>query len=717
MPPKVSPPEYYWPTEPDPEVLAQDLWTRTRRYFEGLRRSHFWRLAFRNWCYYHNLYFRKGAGFDDWTAITQLNEDGVLGVSVNDFRATLDLIAQYVTQDRPSIETRATKADNTALLNARFGDDLVENYLRDQALEIRLKASVIHALVLSEGFIYYPWNKFEGPREFVPKVDEATGQVVLNRDGSPKGDLFAKGDFSFCNPSVFDVVRDLGVKEWEHNRWVCVRTYENRWEIAKRARDNAEEKADGEERYEKILGVSLSSDAMEEIFYRIATLGAESFSLTHEDSDMIPVWNFYHRPTDAIPEGRFMQFTTHGVPISDPEDFPYLDDQLPIARVAASGVILTQFGYTPANDLQPLAEMVNAELSTIVTNHEGAGYNIIWVPEGGELKKDHLGQGVVVVEGGQQPPVAINFAVDSPGHFKLIELGSKFFERLSGMNSVVRGQPEASLKSGEALKVIESRAIQATSSLSFSYARAIEEAATFIIRTLRQYMQDDEERAIAVLGKNKRWQLSEFTKANLEHIDCVRADVANPLSRTVSGKFSIAEMLLKLGAISTPEELLTVLETGQIEPLLQADRAQLDLIHDENDKLVDLHGDKIEIDLAFDHHILHLKEHLSLVNSVEARQNPELMKRIYPHCMQHVQALKRPEVLAFQALLGHRMPQIPLAGMGAPLPGEEAGPGLGPATGPEGASLPPSPGIEPGESAPPGVNGNGTFERAAMIEG
>src|SRR5690606_319532 len=170
---------------------------------------------------------------------------------------TLDLIAQYVTQDRPSIETRATKPDNSALLSARWGDDIVEHYLRDQALEVRFKQAVIHALVLSEGFLYYPWDPFRGPREFVPERDKETGEELVDSKGQPKGWMVAKGDFSFCNPSVFDVVRDMGVREWEQNRWVSIRTYENKWEIAKRARDNAESREAGDERYEKILGVSI----------------------------------------------------------------------------------------------------------------------------------------------------------------------------------------------------------------------------------------------------------------------------------------------------------------------------------------------------------------------------------------------------------------------------------------------------------------------------
>src|SRR5690606_4087453 len=193
----------------------------------------------------------------------------------------------------------------------------------------------------------------------------------------------------------------------------------------------------------------------------------------------------------------------------------------PISRVTCAGVLLTQLGYTPANDLQAPQELLNAEISTIATNHEGAGYSVIWAPEGSEIDESRLGEGVIIVKGGQAPPQGINFTADSPGHFKFTDLLSKFMERLSGMNSVVRGQPEASLKSGEALKVIESRAIQATSALSFSYARAMEETSTFILRTLREHLEEDEERAIAVLGKNKRWQVKEFTKENLQHIDCV----------------------------------------------------------------------------------------------------------------------------------------------------------------------------------------------------
>src|SRR5690606_35488122 len=136
-----------------------------------------------------------------------------------------------------------------------------------------------------------------------------TGEELVDSKGQPKGWMVAKGDFSFCNPSVFDVVRDMGVREWEQNRWVSIRTYENKWEIAKRARDNAESREAGDERYEKILGVSIGKDEPEEALYRSAMIGGADSSLGPEDSDMIPVWSFYHRPTDAIPEGRYMQFT------------------------------------------------------------------------------------------------------------------------------------------------------------------------------------------------------------------------------------------------------------------------------------------------------------------------------------------------------------------------------------------------------------------------
>ena len=81
---------------------------------------------------------------------------------------------------------------------------------------------------------------------------------------------------------------------------------------------------------------------------------------------------------------------------------------------------------------------------------------------------------------------------------------SQSLEQLSGVNSVARGQPEASLRTGEALKVLDSKAVQATTSLLQSYYDSIEEVGTYLLQHLPVFMNGDDERAVRMVGRNNR---------------------------------------------------------------------------------------------------------------------------------------------------------------------------------------------------------------------
>lgn len=684
----------YWATERDPTRLAEILREKTGRYFDILETSHWWQVILRNWLYYHNLYFQQGRSFS-WTSVRNLLGSNVVGASINEFRATIDLIAQYVTQDRPSFETRAAKADQDALLQAKWGDDILEHYLRDQGLEDNFKRAVIHALVLTEGFVYTPWHDDEGETEFVPELEqfmdefgELVEQPMRTEDDRPIGSWQSNGDFRCLSPSVLDIVRDLGVREWDHNRWLMVRTRENRWEIAEKV---------GRRERDQILDMSsiAGNSEREDVFYRLSLI--DEWNGEPEDSDVLSVWNFYHLPTPAAPEGVHFRWVGDGIPIGEPEAYPYPDrDCFPVSRVIPSETLLSQLGYSPANDLQAPAELFNAEVSTIASNHKGAGFNAIWKPEGCELKEAQMGKGFYMFNGGVVPPQAIDFNVDSPGRYKWAELLLKSIERTSGMNAVARGEASPD-QSGEALKVMEARAVQATTPLKSSYAMAMEQTGTHMLRTLFDRMGEDEERFISILGKNKKWQIGSFQKRDLEQINAVRVDVSNPISRTITGKFEIARMLMEMQgeALTTPEELLSVIETGSLEPLLQANSAQLDLLHDENDRLLD--GQSLEADML-DPHILHIREHYAVINSVDARLDQQTYATVVGHIDQHMQFLMNPMVLYSQSLLGYRMPTVP-----PPIPAGGAPAGGPPGAAPGEAPGPDEAGFEPQPEAPEGM--------------
>jgi hypothetical protein len=199
------------------------------------------------------------------------------------------------------------------------------------------------------------------------------------------------------------------------------------------------------------------------------------------------------------------------------------------------------------------------------------------------------------------------------------------------------------------------------------------------LRLLRDFAQH--ERIVTIIGKHNRIYQKHFTGDDLELIDRVAVEVTNPIMNTVSGKLQFAEMLVKTGFIKTPEAILEVFETGNVEQMTQSDTAQFSAIAEENEMLLD--GMEIMSPIPEDNHVLHLKEHASLFGTRETRADPNLRKSYMAHVMEHLTMLVgNPMVGTLQTVMGYQA--LPLGGGMAP---PAAGPGPEP-------QMPGGPGLE-----------------------
>jgi hypothetical protein len=271
-------------------------------------------------------------------------------------------------------------------------------------------------------------------------------------------------------------------------------------------------------------------------------------------------------------------------------------------------------------------------------------------------------------------PEAINFTSTPPEIFQFIAVIIMHMEYISGVNSVLRGQPEASLKSGRALALIAAQAIQFASPLIQSYTRLIEQNGTKALRILKTFA--DTPRIIALTGKHNVGLLKEFTgTTDLELVDCVKVQVGNAMSRTLAGRIEMADKLAEQGWLRNREEYFTVMTTGQLDSLIQAEEAQLRVVHEENELLMG--GQAMHKASALDHHVLHIKEHHAVLNSTQARQDPMLSTSVLAAVMEHMQMLWDPMMQEVQHVLGYETVVMPLPGMGQPMPGQEQGMGVG----------------------------------------
>lgn len=605
-----------------------------------------------------------GAYYDNLSSGHTVSFGGEQGefaqIPVNHYRNIAQHMLVMTTSSRPAMDARATNTDYKSLVQTYLANGILDYYMREKRLEDYIKKAVELAIVMGAGYIKLEWNSTSG--EVYEYEDDETGQPDQSKP-------IYEGDIEFNNLSPLDVVFDTTKENPNKHDWVVTRTFKNKYDLAAKYPELAKQ----------IEQLSTKSDQM------LLRFTASPFM---EETDDIPVYEWYHKKTDALPEGRYLLFLTEDIVLYD-GPMPYRD--LPIIRVAPGDFLGSPYGYTSMFDLLPLQEAANSLYSTVLTNQSAFGVQNVYVPRGADISYSSLEGGLNIVEGNAQagPPIPLNLTQTPKEIFEFLNIIVRDMETLSGVSSVTRGNPEASLKSGAALAMVQSLALQFSSSLQNAYIQCIENLGTQIIKLLQDFAVA--KRAVTLIsGKSNRTFVKEFNNDDLSNISRVVVDVGNPLARTTSGKLQMAESLLQYGAISDPQHYLTIINTGKLEVATEDLQKQLFLIQAENERLVS--GGFVTA-LFTDSHAKHIAHHKDVLSDPELRQDPELVMRVTQHIQEHIILLETTEPNKLM-LLGEQ-PLQPMMPPGGP----QQAPGAPPAT------EPPQIGGLPEAISGPGIEG------------
>lgn len=370
-------------------------------------------------------------------------------------------------------------------------------------------------------------------------------------------------------------------------------------------------------------------------------------------------------------------------------------------------------GYTDFFDLQGMQEAVDVLMSAAFTNQQAHAIQKIYIPTGGDVTVQMLSKALAAIRGpAGLAPVPLQLTATPKELFEFIPMIVKGMETTSGINSVARGDPEHSLKSGVALAYVQAMAAQYTTAFQQSWAELCEDLGSFILWLLQKNANTS--RVIAITGKVNRGYVTSFTGKDLSKVGRVKVDMGNPISKTLAGRMDIAEQWMKQGWIKTPQEYLTVVETGNLEPMIEGPEAQLALIRKEKELLMD---GKPAQPMVGDAHLLHMQEHLPILSDPDLRARAAagdpaataIIKQTTDHVMEHNRLYHTQDPIWSQ-IAGEPpappppMPPPPPGMMGPPPP---SGPGAPQGAHP-GGPMPPPQGPHPGPpQGPPPPLGQG----------
>lgn len=595
---------------------------------------------------------------------------------VNDFASLLRHQLVLAVQERPAGIAKAVNTDTKTLRNARIGTQLVEYYLSDPAhhFEIDYVRALGLALCSAESFVVQDWNTSLG-------ADVRPDEI---------GKMIKQGDLEQEVYTTWNAARDIGSPS-AVQPWYVFSSRKNKFELA--AKYSAFE--------EDIIMFGASNTGL---------VRPPLFAGQTNETDFIEVHKLIHLPTDACPKGRYTLFIGETVLLDVPYPYPANN----IHRVSDQELCETAFGHTSNYDLLSLEQVTDTLHSIVLNNQSTFGVSTIVGPKGAGLAHQELAKGLRYLE--LDPNLVdkvrpLNLTATPVEVFNyLTMLGTKKGE-MSGINSILRGDPEGSLKgaSGSAMAFLESQAIRYNTGIQKSFYRLCSSGGTGIIENLRKFA--DEPRIIRIAGKSNMQAIKEFKvdRDTLNSVSTVVFEPVNPILQTAAGKAQLAELMVEKGMIKSPKRMIEVYTTGNLNVLLEDDVACEEAIIEENEQLADPEidpktGQELPIVAVIsENHQDHIRGHQSVISKPNAKKDPMLVQRVLMHIQEHINLWNQASQTnpALLAATGQNvLPQMPVPGMApAPTAGQGAPgapqPKTGGATGggqePREASLPKPP--------------------------
>lgn len=601
------------------EVTVNTLTEKAKNWFTGISDSSYMEKIEKSWRAYYGDYY------EDSHSLSFGGESGeIVNLAVNHFRNLAEHIHGMVTGARPALQCRAVNTDKKSLIQAKLGNGLLDYYMREMRLEEVLNDAVEYAIVLGSGYVKLEWNSTKGKIHDYIEPDPSS-IFEVNEEGEPvdeNGNVVEafpiyEGDIEFGLVSPYDIIFDSTKPYFSKNDWVVVRTTKNRFDLAHKYPE-------------------LKKELIETTTVDKAQKGGYNNKSNEDETDDIFVYEFFHKRTESMPNGRYLLYVNSEIILED-SIMPYRS--LPVYRITPSNIIGTPYGYTNMFDLLPLQEFLNSMYSTAASNINAFGLQSILCPREAGVEFEQVGNGMQFIKynamqgGGKPEPMQLT--ATSPEVYQMANILEKAMETLSGVNSVARGNPEQSLRSGNALALVQAQALQFVNKLENSYVRLIEDVGTGVINLLKDFASTP--RVAAITGVNNATENKEFKSEDISSINRVVVDRGNPLMNSSAGRTQVAENLLQMGLITNIDDYLMVLNTGNLNVATDAKFDNSVLIISENEGMM---RGEVQQAIWSEKHSQHIQKHMEVLNDSELKKDPQLVQLVLEHVQEHVNLLR-----------------------------------------------------------------------------
>lgn len=547
-------PKRYWAAEPEgADVVDAALEKHTQR----LDRAHSSGFADKSRALIRAYYGLSPSG-GNASALRLGGEQGeVVTFSHNAIRPLVTNALGLIAGQRPGLKAVARNTDSAAVSDSILADALREYTDKKHDLPQLELDTVRGGLIAGCWGLFLDWERTKGAEV---TLDPDTGRVIY------EGDIVARSlpwwDFAF------DTERTISSR-----RWVIFRRKANIFELAADYPSKATqllerpEDKNGDKYESKILeGSTVSDSELENIF---------DASLAEDE---VWLWEFRHLPTAALPAGRLVRFVDRDTVLFDTQNVdgsvvhtPY--NHLFAYEYSPEKIIGTSGGHTGHFDLLATQHLLDVATSSIATGLNINGTPMLWNESGNGLAISQIAGGPQLVVSPRKPE-SIDMPAFKPDVANVVSLFKDMMRESAAVNQVVAGTPDKGMPA-QAMAMLRAQAVQYYQVAQGGYFKLVESLADGVLGLYKAFAKT--KRVAEIAGTASTFQVREWSQDNLEGIARYALEPVNPLLQSYEGRLSLGEQLFAKGAI-TLDGYLALIQTGTLKEPLEAPASKLALI-------------------------------------------------------------------------------------------------------------------------------------------
>lgn len=476
---------------------------------------------------------------------------------------------------KPRMAATPGSASDHDVRAAQMAEDLLEYWWGDFQLDDALEEAMLWAIIAGQGYWKISWDEHAGKAmrfmldpQGQPIVDDSLKEAFraqLSQMGiQPQERVVYLGDIRVEVMSPFQVYIDPSAKTFKDAKYaICVHPLspdeiKSRW--------NKDVKADAvSTQVDSVLPFGNSEDA-----------GLR---------DVKQVYIGYFLPTAALPNGRYVAWTTGPYQILQDEKWPYPTNELPLVKFPGTRIPGSIYDSSVVEHAIPMQKELNRTISQIVEYKNLTIKPRVWAPVG-SLRQRLTNEPGAVYEftpiAGLRPEIE-KLPTMPPYVFDHLQDVSSRLRDAFSLTEVTEGTVPPNVEAGIAIDLLQEMATDRIAPTIKLMEQSIARAGQLMLVLAQKYYI--EPRLLKIRGSGGSVQVQRFTQADIDGGISIHVEAGSGLPRTRAGRQARVQSYVELGILK-PEKAWKELDLADMRSVAKMFQADEDMAYREHDKLI-----------------------------------------------------------------------------------------------------------------------------------